>query len=346
MDPAPGRCHQKYTSDIAVAARPALTNVLALGDLQYENGALAKFYASYDPAWGRVRDMTKPVPGNHEYGAHGGDFDANATGYFTYFRDQLAAEGPDARRSPAGLVQLRRPGWEHQLAHRRLELRVRGRPGRPGGLGQAIAWSAPSRSSGCERTWPRTRATARSPTGTTPRFSSGSNGDNAIMAPIWNALYEDHADIVLAGHDHNYERLAQAGPTGAREPGRGIRSWVVGTGGKNLTAHSLRSAGQRRTRQHQSRSPEAHAPRSGAGSPAWLVRVGVPRRREVREHVHRLGRGRLRGPPSQPTPRPQPSRSRQPQPQPQSAAPAAARARVLTDARACVGCRVGPHAGR
>ena len=67
-----------------------------------------------------------------------------------------------------------------------------------------------------------------------PRFSSGDIGDNPIMAPIWNALYEDHADIVLAGHDHNYERLAQAGPTGAREPGRGIRSWVVGTGGKNL----------------------------------------------------------------------------------------------------------------
>ncbi len=66
-----------------------------------------------------------------------------------------------------------------------------------------------------------------------PRFSSGGQPSTPIMAPIWNALYADYADVVLAGHAHNYERLGQAGPTGEREPGRGIRSWVVGTGGKD-----------------------------------------------------------------------------------------------------------------
>ncbi len=233
VDPAPGRCHQKDTSDIAVAARPALTNVLALGDLQYENGALAKFNASYDPTWGRVRDVTKPVPGNHEYGANGSDFDANATGYFTYFRDQLAAEGPDAGDPQRGWysydVQAGGTSWHIVALNSECAA----------GLRVQVGWEGDCAAGSEQEQWLRTDLAANTSDCTLaywhhPRFSSGDIGDNPIMAPIWNALYEDHADIVLAGHDHHYERLAQAGPTGAREPGRGIRSWVVGTGGKNL----------------------------------------------------------------------------------------------------------------
>ncbi len=79
-------------------------HILALGDLQYENGSLTRFQRSYGPSWGRFKSITKPVPGNHEYGSGGQDFDADAPGYFTYFEPELATEGPDAGNCAAGLA--------------------------------------------------------------------------------------------------------------------------------------------------------------------------------------------------------------------------------------------------
>jgi len=67
-----------------------------------------------------------------------------------------------------------------------------------------------------------------------PRFSSGYHGTNATYAAFWRALYEAGADVVLNGHDHTYERFAPQDPTGKPDPGRGIRQFVVGTGGRSL----------------------------------------------------------------------------------------------------------------
>ena len=53
------------------------------------------------------------------------------------------------------------------------------------------------------------------------------------LEPLWEVLYEAGADVVLAGHDHNYERFAPQDPYGKADPERGIREFVVGTGGKN-----------------------------------------------------------------------------------------------------------------
>jgi len=64
-----------------------------------------------------------------------------------------------------------------------------------------------------------------------PRFSSGDHGSDSDMQPIWQALYDAGADLVLNGHDHDYERFAPQTPTGAADPARGIREFVVGTGG-------------------------------------------------------------------------------------------------------------------
>ena len=68
-------CHQTATSNMLLGA--GLAAVLPLGDLQYERGAPDAFAASYDPSWGRVKSITRPVPGNHEYGT------AGASGYFS-----------------------------------------------------------------------------------------------------------------------------------------------------------------------------------------------------------------------------------------------------------------------
>src|SRR5947207_14326673 len=73
-------CRQKATSDLAVALKPDA--VLALGDNQYEDGRLEKYRAAYDPSWGRLKSVTYPTPGNHEYHISG------AVDYFAYFGER------------------------------------------------------------------------------------------------------------------------------------------------------------------------------------------------------------------------------------------------------------------
>jgi hypothetical protein len=236
----PGRCHQGYTADLIEGIAPA--HLLALGDLQYEDGALTKFNLSYEASWGRpaIKVKTKPVPGNHEYGAGnttGGNIhhDDDATGYFSYFQPQLAAEGPDAGNPRKGWYSYDVPvgGTKWHIVALNSECAA--------GLRFDVEWDGDCDYGSEQEQWLRTDLAADTSDCTIaywhhPRFSSGDLGDNAIMAPIWEALYEDYADIVLAGHDHNYERFAPKSGTGAVAPGRGIREWVVGTGGKDLLA--------------------------------------------------------------------------------------------------------------
>ena len=83
-----------------------------------------------------------------------------------------------------------------------------------------------------------------------PRFSSGEHGNDASVWPFWDALYEAGADVVVNGHDHDYERFGPQDPAGREDKARGLREFVVGTGGAVLrdfpttVAHSeVRSAG-------------------------------------------------------------------------------------------------------
>jgi acid phosphatase type 7 len=67
-----------------------------------------------------------------------------------------------------------------------------------------------------------------------PLFSSGAkHGNDPEIKPFWNDLYAAHVAVVLNGHDHDYERFAPQDPDGKADPTRGIREFVVGTGGKN-----------------------------------------------------------------------------------------------------------------
>lgn len=239
----PGACHARYTANLIETINPL--HVLALGDLQYEDGALSRFQVSYEDSWGRaaIKTRTKPVPGNHEYGAGFAesnppdwiDADPNATGYFTYFADQLDAEGADAGDPQRGWYSFDVPvgGTKWHVVAVNSEC--------ASGLRASVGWEGGCDVGSEQERWLRADLLADRSDCTLaywhhPRFSSGGQASAPIMAPIWNALHEDYADVVLAGHAHNYERLAQAGVTGAREPGRGIRSWAVGTGGKSLIA--------------------------------------------------------------------------------------------------------------
>ena len=200
-------CRMRATSDLALALDPDA--VLLLGDNQYENGALAKYQASYDPSWGRLKAITYPVPGNHEY------LTAGAAGYYAYF-------GAAAADPAQGWYSFDLGGW-HIVALNSNCAGVGGcGPDSP--QGQWLAADLAAHPGVCTLAyWHH------------PRFSSGPHGDDATSAPFWDALYAAGADLVLVGHDHGYERFAPQTPAGAADPGRGIRQFVVGTGGKNLT---------------------------------------------------------------------------------------------------------------
>lgn len=204
--PTPRTCQQKATSDLLLAAKPAA--VLPLGDNQYKSGILRTFQVSYDKSWGRLLRVTHPVPGNHEYG------NKDAQGYFDYF-------GSRAGQRTKGYYSYDIGTW-HIIA---LNSECR----RVGGCGAGSP----------QERWLQADLTAH-PTGCTlaywhrPRFSSGQHGDDDATADFWSALYAAGVEVALAGHDHDYERFAPQTPTAAADPARGIRQFVVGTGGEEF----------------------------------------------------------------------------------------------------------------
>lgn len=203
-------CRQLATSDLLVGAGYAA--VLLLGDIQYEDGALSKFNASYDPSWGRVKAITKPAPGNHEYQS------GNANGYYQYFG---SAAGDPAK----GYYSYDLAGWHIVALNSNCSF--------VGGCGVGSP----------QEQWLRTDLAAHPASCTLaywhhPRFSSGSHGSSTTYQPFWQALYDANADLVLVGHDHDYERFAPQTPNGALDLARGIRQIVAGSGGKEVRSFS------------------------------------------------------------------------------------------------------------
>jgi hypothetical protein len=175
--------------------------VFTLGDNAYESGSDAEYAECYEPSWGRHKARTRPSPGNHEYQTQG------ATGYFNYFG---ASAGPTGR----GYYSFNLGNW-HIIS-----------------LNSNVSMSAGS----TQEQWLRADLAANNSACTLaywhhPRFSSGSHGSTTSTQPLWQALYDFNAELVLAGHDHNYQRFAPMTAQGAADPVRGIRSFVVGTGG-------------------------------------------------------------------------------------------------------------------
>ena len=199
-------CRQRATSDLLVGG--GYEAVLALGDIQYEVGAVDAFEASYDASWGRVKPVTRPVPGNHEYHT------AGAAGYFEYF-------GAGAGDPTKGYYSYELGNW-HVVALN----------SNCAAVGGCDAGSAQER-------WLRADLAAHPSRCTLaywhhPRYSSGRHGSDSSYVAFWQALVDADADLVLVGHDHDYERFAPQDAGGRRDLERGIREFVVGTGGKNL----------------------------------------------------------------------------------------------------------------
>jgi acid phosphatase type 7 len=195
-------CRQAYTAALLSGADAVLT----LGDTQYENGAYDKFLLSYDRSWGAVKSITYPAVGNHEYLTPG------ALGYFTYFGSAAGTPGQ-------GWYSFNLAGWHIVSLNSNCSAVGGCGPGSPQ-YSWLMADLAANNADCTLAYWHH------------PRFSSGNYGNHDAFQPFWQLLYNDGAEIVLAGHDHNYQRYAPQTPAGARDDARGVREFVVGTGGK------------------------------------------------------------------------------------------------------------------
>jgi hypothetical protein len=212
-------CRQKYTADLIVGQ--GYSSVLALGDNQYYCGSYTAFLQSYDKSWGQVKDLTHPAVGNHEYLTSGGTgcstANAGAAGHFTYFGAAAGAPGKGYCSFDVGTWHL---------------IMLNTSCSQAGGCG----------STSPQGTWLRADLAAHTNVCTLafwhiPLFSSGGRASSNSRS-FWDALYAADADVVLTGHDHIYERFAPQTPSGAADPVRGIREFVVGTGGSNWTSIS------------------------------------------------------------------------------------------------------------
>jgi hypothetical protein len=187
---------------------------MALGDLAYPNGT-AEDFKCYDKTWGRVKDRTRPAVGNHEFHSSG------ATYYFQYF-------GAAAGDPKTGYYSYDLGSWHIVVLNSECA--------EVGGCGAGSP----------EEKWLRTDLAAH-PAGCMlayfhkPRFSSGLNhGNDPEVGAFWQALYDYNAELILNGHDHDYERFAPQDPNGNADPKRGIREFVVGTGGKSHRLFGVR----------------------------------------------------------------------------------------------------------
>jgi acid phosphatase type 7 len=200
------RCDSQGDESTAKLLGSTKGTILTLGDNVYENGTLKEFANCYGPTWGRFKARTKPVLGNHEYHT------AGASGYFDYF-------GRVAGRKGKGYYSFDLGRW-HLIALN----------------------SNCQEIGGCKASSPQVRwlkhdlADNRSKCTLAyfhyPLFSSGKYRPGiSEMKAVWEVLYSAGADVVLNGHDHNYERFAPQNPEGGADLERGIREFVVGTGG-------------------------------------------------------------------------------------------------------------------
>jgi hypothetical protein len=188
--------------------------VFTTGDNAYPDGTLSEFRTYYQPTWGRHKPRTRPSPGNHDYHTE------DASGYFSYF----------GSRAPAPYYSYDLGGW-HLIS-----------------LNSEISMAAGSP----QATWLKADLTASNAACTLaywhkPRYSAGKYRDFTFTVPVWELLYAEGAELVLNGHDHNYQRYRPMDPDGSVDTAHGIREIVVGTGGASfyeLRSDSRREAGQ------------------------------------------------------------------------------------------------------
>jgi acid phosphatase type 7 len=187
----------------SIIAQDSNTQILTLGDNVYSFGTPAEFASCYEPTWGQFKSRTWATPGNHDYGT------PQAAGYYDYF-------GQSAGVDRSGYYRLDRNGWTILSLNSSIDVTD---------ASPQMAWlktQLAKRESCLMVVWHH------------PRFTSATRGDNSFMQPIWQAIVDGKADVVLQGHEHQYERFGPLNAQGLSDP-NGTRSFVVGSGGAPLS---------------------------------------------------------------------------------------------------------------
>ena len=199
-------CRQK--GHVEPSGRRRVRGGAGAGRQPVQQRLAVQFQAVYGPTWGRVKSITHPAVGNHEYGT------SKASGYFSYF-------GASAGDPSKGYYSFNVGSWHLIALNSNCTI---------------VACTAGS----VQETWLRNDLAAHSNLCTLAfdhhaRWSSGHGGDSTFMQPMWKDLYDANAELFLSGHSHNYERFAPQNATGGLDNTRGIRQFVVGTGGAFFT---------------------------------------------------------------------------------------------------------------
>lgn len=203
-------CQQSATAKLAAAWHPS--GVVTLGDNQYESGLLSEFDSAgaYNATWGQFNPLVHPSLGNHEYAVS-----STASGYFSYF----------GAAAPGSYYSYNLGAWHIVALNSNCS---------DAGCQDSLR----GLTSSAEVSWLQADLAAHSNQCILaywhhPAFSSGWVGNSPGVKPLWNALYAAHADVVVNGHDHMYERFAQQDPS-QNATSQGIREFVAGTGGETL----------------------------------------------------------------------------------------------------------------
>ena len=188
--------------------------VFTLGDNAYESGTAAQFNDCFTPSWGDpdklIMANLRPAPGNHEYGS------PDADPYYSYFGAAAGTPGEGYYSYDVG-------EWHVIVVNSEIIVHPR--------------FTAAARQA--QMDWVDADLAAHKTLCTVaywhhPRFSSGAHGSDLKLGPLWQLLHANDVDLVLAGHDHNYERFLPTDPTGVADSVRGITQIVAGTGGAEL----------------------------------------------------------------------------------------------------------------
>jgi hypothetical protein len=205
-------CNQAQTAALIGGISP--NYVLPLGDLVYPAGTQPGFSNSYGPSWGTYKSITKPVPGNHDYGTVGG------AGYFGYFGSRATPLQPTCRSNCKGYYSFSTGSW-HVLA---LNTPCSETSGVCDDMSAEAAWLDQDLTAHPNRC---TLAYMHNP------LFSGGFGATAGVNVLWTVLQKHGVDLVIAGHAHNYQRFSSQTPTGTASAS-GITEIVAGTGGDSL----------------------------------------------------------------------------------------------------------------
>jgi hypothetical protein len=215
------KCHQADTANLLTAG--SYDAVLPLGDLQYECGELTAYNGVYDLTWGRVKSITYPAVGDNEYTSSLCST-PGASGYFSYFGDAASPQQLGCTLACRGYYSYDLGSW-HIIA-----LNSECTQTGVGGCGSTSAQGKWLKADLAAHPVQCTLAYGHRP------YWSDAGGTISRTSYFAKTLYAAGAEVLLAGHQHIYERFAPMDPSTSAADVNGLRQFIVGTGGKSQSS--------------------------------------------------------------------------------------------------------------